>query len=363
MKKTAGIVFSFLLRCIVVIMITLLVQNMLSLVRNLKNQKHYLPLRGYSAIYVMPSEGYDGQEDDELDKKLIAYFHESNSENSSWLFHMGNQLLLYNSGLIDEEELKVTDRVITINMGYLKACQLKDVDGNLIIVDENSGIDYLIVPEKYRENEEEIREYFIETNTFLRYFYDDMMKYGLVDAHEQQHPDIQLEIIYMENDMTFPTYFSHGQIGDKISNQIFMVVTSSNVSDVQIPAYVTSQTYLVKNEVVKNAIDKAGLENNILRVEDVYEEYIRNIYRNIIAVAIQLAISIFVEGIIYLIYKKMLHGEIKFVIISWLLTVATVIVVWRFLFLSFVKAFMLLIVVECVFTRKSWCFSSVQRLE
>ena len=53
----------------------------------------------------------------------------------------------------------MTDYEVTVNTGYLKANQLSDIDGNLIDIDEDSGVDYLIVPEKYRGSEEEIRHY------------------------------------------------------------------------------------------------------------------------------------------------------------------------------------------------------------
>ncbi len=66
-----------------------------------------------------------------------------------------------------------------------------------------------------------------------------------------------------------------------------MVATSSNVSDVQIPAYITSQRYLVKNELVQEAIETAGLEKDIMRVEDVYEAYQKDLCRNIFVVIVQ----------------------------------------------------------------------------
>lgn len=167
MKKIAGITFSFLIRSIAVVFLTLLMQNSVKFVKNLYQEKDYRIFKGFSCIFIDPSEDYDGQAADELDQRMITYFHETNSEENSWMFYIGNQLLLYNAGMIDINDLKVTDYAVTINTGYLKANQLRDIDGNLIDIDEDSGIDYLIVPEKYRSSEEEIRDYFIENNTFL----------------------------------------------------------------------------------------------------------------------------------------------------------------------------------------------------
>ncbi len=270
------------------------------------------------------------------------------------MFYIGNQLLLYNAGMMDINDLKVTDYAVTINTGYLKANQLRDIDGNLIDIDEDSGIDYLIVPEKYRSSEEEIRDYFIENNTFLRYYFDDKIKYGIAKAHEQKHPDNQLEIIYMKNDMTFPSYLPYGQIGNTIKDPVFMVATSSNVSDVQIPAYITSQRYLVKNELVQEAIETAGLEKDIMRVEDVYEAYQKDLCRNIFVVIVQGMGSILIEVIIYLIYKKMLYEKMRYLMISWLLTGAAVTAVYWILSLTFIKAFAVLLIAELLVLCKPW---------
>jgi len=285
---------------------------------------------------------------------MITYFHETNRAENSWMFHIGNQLLLYNAGMLNRNELSMTDYEITINTGYLKASQLRDVDGNLIDIDEDSGIDYLIVPEKYRSSEEEIRDYFIENNTFLRYYFEDKIRYGVAKAHEQKHPDNQLEIIYMKSGLSFPTYLSYGQIGDTIKDPIFMVVTSSNVSDVQIPAYITSQRYLVRNDLVQNAIEKAGLEKDIMRIEDVYEAYKKDLWRNFLAITVQIIGCIFMEIMIDIIYKKILHKEIKHLIISWLLTGSVVVMIHWVLSLSLMKAFVLLIIVEFFALCRPW---------
>ena len=354
MKKIAGITFSFLIRSIAVVFLTLLMQNSVKFVKNLYQEKDYRIFKGFSCIFIDPSEDYDGQAADELDRRMITYFHETNSEENSWMFYIGNQLLLYNAGMMDINDLKVTDYAVTINTGYLKANQLRDIDGKLIDIDEDSGIDYLIVPEKYRSSEEEIRDYFIENNTFLRYYFDDKIKYGIARAHEQKHPDNQLEIIYMKNDMTFPSYLPYGQIGNTIKDPVFMVATSSNVSDVQIPAYITSQRYLVKNELVQEAIETAGLEKDIMRVEDVYEAYQKDLCRNIFVVIVQGMGSILMEGIIYLIYKKMLYEKMRYLMISWLLTGAAVTAVYWILSLAFIKAFAVLLIAELLILCKPW---------
>ena len=139
--------------------------------------------------------------------------------------------------------------------------------------------------------------------------------------------------------MTFPSYLPYGQIGNTIKDPVFMVATSSNVSDVQIPAYITSQRYLVKNELVQEAIETAGLEKDIMRVEDVYEAYQKDLCRNIFVVIVQGMGSILIEVIIYLIYKKMLYEKMRYLMISWLLTGAAVTAVYWILSLTFIKAF------------------------
>ena len=91
--------------------LTLLLQNSVKFVKNLYQEKDYRIFKGFSCIFIDPSEGYDGQAADELDQRMITYFHETNSEENSWMFYIGNQF--------------------------------RDIDGNLIDIDEDSGIDYL----------------------------------------------------------------------------------------------------------------------------------------------------------------------------------------------------------------------------
>ena len=154
--------------------------------------------------------------------------------------------------------------------------------------------------------------------------------------------------------MTFPSYLPYGQIGDTIKDPVFMVVTSSNVSDAQIPAYITSQRYLVKNELVQEAIETAGLEKDIMRVEDVYEAYQKDLCRNIFVVIVQGMGSILMEVTIYLIYKKMLYGKMRHLMISWLLTGAAVTAVYWILSLAFIKAFAVLLIAELLVLCKPW---------
>lgn len=158
----------------------------------------------------------------------------------------------------------------------------------------------------------------------------------------------------MKSGLSFPTYLSYGQIGDTIKDPIFMVVTSSNVSDVQIPAYITSQRYLVRNDLVQNAIEKAGLEKDIMRIEDVYEAYKKDLWRNFLAITVQIIGCIFMEIMIDIIYKKILHKEIKHLIISWLLTGSVVVMIHWVLSLSLMKAFVLLIIVEFFALCRPW---------
>ena len=145
MKKIAGIASSFLIRSIIVIIFTLCIQNTVNFVKNLYKEKDYRTFKGYSCIFIEPSEGYDGDAADELDQRMITYFHETNSEETSWMFYIGNQLLLYNAGMIDKNELQMTDYEVTVNTGYLKANQLSDIDGNLIDIDEDSGVDLSLI--------------------------------------------------------------------------------------------------------------------------------------------------------------------------------------------------------------------------
>ena len=70
MKKIAGITFSFLIRSITVVFLTLLMQNSGKFVKNLYQEKDYRIFKGFSCIFIDPSEDYDGQAADELEQTV-----------------------------------------------------------------------------------------------------------------------------------------------------------------------------------------------------------------------------------------------------------------------------------------------------
>ena len=110
MKKIAGTAFIFLIRSIMVIILTLFIQNTVNLTKNLYSEKDYKIFKGYSCLFIDPSEDYNGSAADELDQRMITYFHETNRAENSWMFHIGNQLLLYNAGMLNRNELRSEER-------------------------------------------------------------------------------------------------------------------------------------------------------------------------------------------------------------------------------------------------------------
>ncbi|WP_258840159.1 hypothetical protein [Mechercharimyces sp. CAU 1602] len=106
---------------------------------------------------------------------------------------------------------------VTININYLKEFPAFDLEGNIVEVTE-SEIDWIVlVPEKYRDREKDIREYFYKDKE-MRDFY-------LVKDEGQE-----MKIIWMENDQyifsfnpeVFPSQFN------KILDPILHVKTENN---------------------------------------------------------------------------------------------------------------------------------------
>ncbi len=91
-----------------------------------------------------------------------------------------------------------------------------------------------------------------------------------------------------------------------------------------------------------------------MRIEDVYEAYKKDLWRNFLAITVQIIGCIFMEIMIDIIYKKILHKEIKHLIISWLLTGSVVVMIHWVLSLSLMKAFVLLIIVEFFALCRPW---------
>ena len=144
-----------------------------TLIQEAWKHKLYSPLTDYYAISISPSIDFDRENMQKLNHALAQFFLKTNNS-QSLLLHADTQIRLCDEGFITREELKDENFAITINEAYLANYPIYDIDGNPVTIQGNKSENYLLIPETYRLQEQKLKNYYEENNTFLKYYIDDL---------------------------------------------------------------------------------------------------------------------------------------------------------------------------------------------
>lgn len=295
------------------------------------NRDEYAKLKHHVGISISPYIDMSEEGMAKLDKTILAYFKATNQD-GGWLFSLGNQLLMYNDGFIPEEEVLLTDYVVTVNSRYLALNPVYDTQGNVVVIPDDSEEYYLLIPEKFREKEEEIKRHFIEENTVLRYYTEDVERMGIVKASEEKHDLLPLTILYTKDNQRhfIQNSMFRGNLKNYVTDPLIRVVTANTVSAAQVPHYLTHQDYLV--DVVNDPgltklnsiLEETGLGEFVFHVNVPYETYEATIHNAGKAILMQLFLILFILLALVLAERKLPHifggGMRKYLLLSWILT-------------------------------------------
>ncbi len=278
------------------LLLLLILNNSNRLFQTFRKYDQYHALDGYYGIRISPEIDISESGLQKLDEALVRFFKATNGDNSR-LLSVGTQISLYDNGIISFEEMDTKDFIVTVNETYLRECPIYDLNGNEVRITENLDQDYLLVPEKYRSMSEKLKTYHEENNTFLRYFIEDSKKMGMEAAHNQVHEIIPLNLIYIKDEQFVEVYNMNGRgkLNAIVKEPLVKIVTNDNVSDAQIPHYITHQDYLIKitddnRNSIYQALKESGLEDFVMEIYSVWAEYRHNIIQNIGILFIQLSL-------------------------------------------------------------------------
>ncbi len=281
-----------------------------TLIQEAWKHKLYSPLTDYYAISISPSIDFDGENMQKLNHALIQFFLKTNNS-QSLLLHADTQIRLCDEGFITREELKDENFAITINEAYLANYPIYDIDGNPVTIQGNKSENYLLIPEKYRLQEQKLKNYYEENNTFLKYYIDDLKTMGIDDAHKQKHEKIPTNIIYISNGQSYqiPNMEADGMYKCTLTDPLVSIITNENVSIAQIPAYITNQDYIVKadsqkrlNEL-KEIIHETGLNSFILNFAPVSQQHLSVMKLSLASLFVYLVILLILQSITFLLEK------------------------------------------------------------
>lgn len=165
-----------------------------------------------------------------------------------------------------------------------------DVNGKEISIEDEYG-DYLIilVPEKYKEINDELLELYKETYQFRRFIDEDIYS-DHMNIEKTEHPEIKVEIIYTKNGQESFLYNPSLEIENQnaIIDAIHIVINSENVGGDSYLSFISGGSFFAKVDgrvegdpysKIANDIKILNMEKDISSANTLYSEVDSYIYK------------------------------------------------------------------------------------
>ena len=184
----------------------------------------------------------------------------------------------------------IDGNAIEINAEYLRQNPIYDVNGKEISIEDEYG-DYLIilVPEKYKEINDELLELYKETYQFRRFIDEDIYS-DHMNIEKTDHPEIKVEIIYTKNGQESFLYNPSLEIENQnaIIDAIHIVINSENVGGDSYLSFISGGSFFAKVDgrvegdpysKIANDIKILNMEKDISSANTLYSEVDSYIYK------------------------------------------------------------------------------------
>lgn len=194
---------------------------------------------------------------------------------------------------------------ITINKNYLEVNPIY-ANGKEVfdLIDYSDNTINLLVPKKFQEYEERIKEEFIELFYFKKVEVDNMYNEELnMELNDTQKSELNANIIYVDNDQSYFTYDSTIMSDNRnIIDDPIAIIDTDNVNESEYLSYISRCVYFESKELdafadIGPIIKAQNVEANIQSLHGVYNEYglginrLENALRSEIFTIIIIAIS------------------------------------------------------------------------
>ena len=198
---------------------------------------------------------------------------------------------------------------LEVNAEYLRQNPIRDTNGNIISIEDEYG-DYLIilVPEKYKEDEENLLQLYKEIYQFRRFVNEDIYN-EYMNIEKVDHPEIKIKIIYTENGQESFLYnpLLEEENQNSIMDSIHIVINSENIGGDSYTSYVSGNEFFAKIDgsvegdaysKVYEVIKELDMEKDILSAYTLYsnvDSYIIKVENEIKEYIISVIITLFLE--------------------------------------------------------------------
>lgn len=223
-KKTTMeiIVFNTIIKCILMGIVIVMAMNITTnfvIVKNAYNTS-YEKWDKASNYECISGSNIDGNTyfSDEMEEKLKTIYLELNRRGSMFedFSNLSDSFKQMNSAPVGKEY--IIDYA-TINLNYLLENEVKDENGNNVIVSEDEEKNILLIPELYKDKEKEVVEYYVDSlSSYMngkKYYIEDMKVIWIMD--NQELFSYNIEVNSNENNM--------------VKNAVYMVMTEGNLMD------------------------------------------------------------------------------------------------------------------------------------
>ena len=282
-------------------------------------------------------------------------------EKGSNFYHQLSGVLMNNKNIIDslyanKEKLTPLDNAVFINDEYLHVNPIFDTKGNVVIINSVNVPDNkltVLVPEKYKESGDIIRQSFTEWYRFSRYL--------SLPYDNRSEEDVLVDILYVANEQTYFAFSTSQEYieSNYISDPFAVIVTNNNMDKSFYANYVCNGKFFISDrysaEHILNITKECGLENelvNIPVVSSAVENLMNNCKSTIITSSVSLMISFLISAAICvyitqnymekerkLLFVKKMLGYPLYKIYGAFILVSSVLDIILFLILKFVIYF------------------------
>lgn len=198
---------------------------------------------------------------------------------------------------------------VFVNNNYLQLNKIYDGNGNPVnLANENTTAMTILVPEKYRDQEENIRVLYSLKHAALFYFDSDYYavktgknlgkNWSSDKSLMQRNSPLKLNILYVKNNQKYFTYDPNmgKAFNNVIVDPVAMVVNNNNIGADNFTVFFTNFQFRAKANYkdpiasVQEAIVDAGLQQNLIQVNPLYDTVDKYMYQAKNKIMLQFAI-------------------------------------------------------------------------
>ncbi|MBS9804916.1 DUF1430 domain-containing protein [Bacillus toyonensis] len=286
-----------------------------------KNANDWKQLKSYGTMSTkapLPSQN-DARGTLQIFDKKYQLFKYTN-DRGAILIHFSDAYMIEQTGGKSRNKSKYVRKTVLINNNYLKLNPIYSNDGKIVNVDENDNRLTVLIPEKYRSEEKELRKYLEKEYYLQKYKVKNMF---LKDIGEKTPliENITLNIVWVKNNQSYFTFDMNlaSDTDNRFYDGIGMVLTNANGNEAawydtvigNVGYFMKLTDKKVPYNSIKHEIEYLGLQEYYPELINAYEEvgdriqmYLEKTYQFLVILSVVLLVYLCISIFTTLIYLE-----------------------------------------------------------